>query len=130
MGSRHRHIRKFANGQMTPEEYHSKFAFPPHAKCQACPSRPMTRVIILMEMKEARKNPLIDQWMLVDPASFMSNVVQIRGSDGKPTPYWRVSVVYACKACTPALEKQAAKAPSHCIVEINHGPDPKNRIVA
>ncbi len=124
------HIKKFAGGAMSPEEYHSKFAFPPGATCAACSNRPMIRAIIMMELAEARKNPLVDQMMLMDPGSFMQHVVHIKQSDGSGKPYFRVSVVYACKSCRRALEKQLAKAPSHCIVEINSGPDPKNRVTA
>lgn len=117
-----RHTRKLFGGRMTAEEVHQKYAFPPGAKCNACGRRPLTRVITMMEMAEARKNPMVEAMMAMGPEAFMSQVVAIKGSDGKPQPYLRTGVAYACKGCTPALEKIAAKAPSHCIVEINRGP--------
>lgn len=123
------HRKKFMGGRISPEEFHSKYAFPVGAKCQGCQARPSVRAIVMMELAEARKNPLIDQLMLMDPAAFMSSVVQIKGSDGKAVPYYRCSVVYSCRACRAAMEKQLAKAPSHCIVELNAGPGP-DRVVA
>lgn len=130
MGSRVRHIKKFANGRMTPEEYHSKYAFPPGSRCAGCGAPPVIRAIVMMELAEARKNPNVDAMMLISPADFMNQIVQIKGSDGKAQPYFRCSIAYACKRCGPAMEKQLAKAPSHCIVEINRGPDPTNRVLA
>jgi len=123
------HRKKFMGGRISPEAFHAKHAFPIHAKCQGCGCRPTIRAIVMMELAEARKNPLIDQLMLVDPAAFMESVVQIKGSDGKPAPYYRCSVVYCCQSCRRTMEKQLAKAPSHCIVEINAGPGP-DKVVA
>lgn len=117
-----RHRRKLFGGRMSAEEVHAKLAFPPGSKCSGCGARPTVRGIVLMELVEARKNPLVEAMALADPQAFLSQVVDIKQSDGKGKPYFRCSVAYACKTCSPAMEKQLAKAPSHCIVEINRGP--------
>ena len=106
---------------MTAEEMHAKYAFPIGAKCASCGTRPQVRAIVMMELAEARKNAALMQLAEIDPETFLSQMVQIKGSDGKAQPYYRCSVVYACRRCAPAMEKQLAKAPSHCIVEINRG---------
>ncbi len=110
--------------QYTAEEVHQKYAFPIDAKCAGCGRRPLIRAIVMMELKEARKNPLIDELMLLSPQDFMKGVVQIKQADGRLEPYYRLSVTYACKSCRKAMIKQLAKAPSHCIVEVNEGPGP------
>lgn len=127
-GTRHR--RAFMGGRMTAEQAHAQYAFPPAARCMGCGSnRPYTRAIVMLEMKEALKNPSVSLLAQLAPEDILKQTVQIKGSDGKPRPYFRVSVVYACKTCTPAMEKQLAKAPSHAIVEINRGPSP-DRIIS
>lgn len=119
--SKNIHRQKLFNGRATAEEVHSQLAFPAHAKCTGCNARPDVRAIVMLELKELRtRQPDIDQIMLVDPVAFMSQIVQIRGSDGRPVPYFRASVTYACKACAPTMERQLAKhMPSWAIVEIN-----------
>jgi hypothetical protein len=119
------HRRKLFGGRYTAEEYHSKYAFPVGAKCQACGAPPITRVIVMAPLSEMRRrNGALDALASCSPQSLVEQLVQIDEGDGTPKPYLRVSVVYACKQCSPALEREAAKAPSWCIVEINRGPGP------
>lgn len=118
-----RHKKQLFGGR-SAEEVHSKYAFPRNAKCQVCSYRPLIRGIVMMELQEARKNPFVEQLATAAPEAFLQNVVQLKGSDGTPRPYYRVSVVYACKEHKRELEKALAKAPSHCVVEINYGPGP------
>lgn len=122
------HRKRLFDGKMTAEEVHSKYGFPRHAKCAGCGAPPLIRGIVLMEFAEARKNPMIDQLLLARPEALLEQIVQIKGSDGKPSPYFRVSIAYACKRCAPTMERTLAKAPSHCIVEINRGPGPDKMI--
>jgi hypothetical protein len=116
------HRQKLFGGRHTAEEVHQKYAFPLTAKCGGCGARPLTRALVMMEIKEAMKNPAVQALAAIGPAELMPHIVQIKDSTGATKPYFRVSVTYACKRCTPAMEKQLAKAPSHCIVEINRGP--------
>ena len=127
-----RHRRKLFDGRYTAEEVHTSFAFPPHAQCQGCERPPTMRIIVMAPLDEMRKrNPEFDTVMELDPSFFMQQLVKIRENptDEVGKPYVKVSVVYACKRCTPRAEKAAAKAPSWCIVEINKGPGPDNPIV-
>jgi hypothetical protein len=128
MNVRARHTTKFAGGRMSPEEMHAKYAFPPSAKCAACGKRPQIRAIVMMELAEAKKNEALVRLMEFDPETFLAQLVQIKGSDGRATPYYRCSVTYACRSCSKAMQHQLAKAPSHCIVEINHGIGPQKII--
>ncbi len=115
------HRKKLFGGRMTAEDVHQKYAFPPHAKC-ACGARPMTRAIVMIELEEAKKRmPQLDGVMLFEPQLFLSQIVQIKETD-TTRPYLRISIAYACKMHRRELERQLAKAPSHCIVEFNHGP--------
>ena len=112
------HRRQLFGGRAA-EEVHAEYAFPPNAKCVGCGGRPMVRGIVMMELDEAKKNPALSLLMKLSPEDFVKQLVKIRGSDGKPENYVRVSATYACKSCAPTMEKALAKAPSHCIVEIN-----------
>lgn len=116
------HRKKLFGGRKTAEEVHQQYAFPIGAKCAGCGRRPLIRAIVMMEMKEALKNPAVSMMAQISPGDLFKNIVQIKNSEGKPTPYFRCSVCYACKDCSREMEKQLAKAPSHAIVEINRGP--------
>jgi hypothetical protein len=80
----------------------------------------MTRIIVLVPLAEAkRRDPMLEILSMVNPQKFMETLVQtVHG------PHIRLTTVYACKACTPAAEKVAAKAPSWAIVDIHRGPGP------
>ena len=125
------HIKKFDGGRRTPQEYHAQFAFPIGAKCVGCQGKPCIRAIVMMPLDEAAKHgqipPGADKAPLLFPqlAPFL---VPIKGSDGKPSFYVRTSMAYSCTCCRRDLEKALAKAPSWAIVEINEGPDARNRV--
>jgi hypothetical protein len=123
------HRRKFMQGRMTAEEVHARLAFPIHAKCAGCGRRPTIRAIVLCPLAEMRaRDPDFDtvaDLALVNPEAaekFHGMCVQIKGSDGKPETYVRISTAYCCKTCGPTMERTLAKGPSWCIVEINRGP--------
>lgn len=116
------HRKKLFGGRMTAEEVHQKYAFPMGAKCAGCGALPLIRAIVMMEMKEAMKNPVVEQIAVLSPEALLQHTVQIKTSDGSQKPYFRCSIVYSCKRCQRQMEKQLAKTPSHCIVEINRGP--------
>lgn len=136
--ARDRHHRKqFMGGRMTPEEAHSKFAFPVGAKCAACQNPPLVRAIVMAPLDEMKKrDPDFEQLAnltLTNPKAaekFFAMLVQIKGADGKPTPYVRISSAYACKQCAPEMERALAKGPSWCIVEINRGPGPDKLVTS
>lgn len=115
---------------LTPEEAHVKYGFGPNAKCAGCGRRPLTRIITLAPLKEAMKRyPSVALLAQTNEQLLLEQLVPIRENptDKRPTPYVRLGVAFACKTCTPAAEREAAKAPSWCIVEINRGPGTKTQ---
>lgn len=126
------HRRKLFDGKATAEEVHSRYAFPPGAKCTGCGTTKglMTRFITLAPLDEMRKrDPAVEVVMKTDPQAFFKMLVPLKGASGQPEPYLRIATIYACGPCTPAAERAAAKGPSWCIVEINRGPG-KDKVVS
>jgi len=70
-----------------------------------------------------RRDPKFDALFAANPAVVAQMIVQM--TDG---PYVRVVTQYACPQHRRELEKAAARSPSWAIVELNHGPDPANRV--
>lgn len=136
-GRQHVNRKKFMDGRMSPEEAHAKFAFPVGAKCTGCGAPPTIRGIVMAPLDEVRKrDPDFDTLASlanINPEAatrFYEMLVQIKGSDGKPTPYVRISTAFSCKSCSKTFEKTLAKAPSWCIVEINRGPGPDKLVTS
>jgi len=115
------HRKKFMGGRATPQEVHAAMAFPRDAKC-VCGARPTVRAITLCELSECKRTDAVAELLAQNPVALVERTVMLKGSDGLPTPYVRMGVVYACASCGPTLEKTLAKAPSHWVVEINRGP--------
>ena len=76
----------------------------------------------MAEESEALKSTAVELLRVAQPALYLQSIVKIKGPDGRPRNYFRISTTYACKRCTPAMERVAAKAPSHALVEFNYGP--------
>lgn len=121
------HRRTFENRYgCTPEEYHRQHAFHPSARCAGCRSQKVAvRAITLVPLDELRKrDPAFDLLATRDPAGMMKLLVPL-----KHGPHVRVSTAYACQACAPALEREAARStPSWAIVEFNRGPGPQKLV--
>jgi hypothetical protein len=115
------HRKKLFGGRATAEEVHALHAFPIDAKCGGCSKGHgslQTRVIVLAPVSEMRKrDPMMDMLADARPQDFLKMVVQ-----SKYGPLLRLNTAYACKACSPALEKAVAKgAPSWAVVDIHRG---------
>lgn len=128
------HRKRLFGGRYTPEEYHSKFAFPFGAKCAGCSRKDglSARLITLAPLDELRKRDPMFDLLASDPRGWPQlhkMLVQIRGADNKPIPYVRLATAYSCKACLPAAERAAAQGPSWIQVEINRGPGPLKTVV-
>jgi hypothetical protein len=129
------HRRRFDGGQRSPQEFHAEYAFPPDAKCQGCKAKPSVRAIVLCPLDEAEKAGMIPPGATANPRAFPELapvLVPVRENSSlltKPSWYVRVSMVYSCRMCRAAMERTLAKAPSWAIVEINEGPDVRNRVV-
>ena len=123
-------IRKFQNGDITPNEFYRKHGFPHGATCQGCGAPPAVKAIVLADFKEAVKRGMVPALGLDGQLNeaVAKTIVQLRGPDGRAVPHTRLSMAYACSNCRPTFEKVLAKAPSWCIVEIHEGPNPRNRV--
>lgn len=124
------HRKMFDRGRRTPQEYHQQTAFPLNAKCAACGRPPAVRALVFVPLADARRLGMfgMEELTAAAAAAMLQTVVQLKGPSG-PVSYVRVSSAYSCKSCQPAFEKTLAKAPSWCVVEIQRGPDPTNRVV-
>ena len=113
------HRKRFDAGRSTPEEYHSRYAFGPDAKCALCHVyRPMTRFVVMIpydELKRRDKDFALLEMM--DPGRIAAMMVPL-----KHGMHVRVSTQDVCAACTPAAEKLAAKGPSWAVVNIIRAP--------
>ncbi|KKN72063.1 hypothetical protein LCGC14_0414580 [marine sediment metagenome] len=119
------HRKKLFGGLQTAEEYHSEHAFPPNARCQGCKTRGVTtRIIVYYPVDEVKKrDPAFAAISEVSPQKFLALLMQTKSG-----PMVRISTVYACKQCTPTIEKAAAKGPSWALVDINRGPGPDKAV--
>lgn len=122
-------LKKFMNGDITPQDFHRKHGFPPGAKCQACGAPPAIKAIVLAEYKEAVQRGMIPNIGIDGQLNeaVAKTIVNLRGPSG-PVPHTRLSAAYACSNCAVMMERSLAKAPSWCVVEIHRGPDPTNRV--
>ena|SRR5260221_14568497 len=128
LSSRVLHRKKFDGGRRTPNEYHAAESFPLDARCAGCGARPVMRAQVFAPFDECSKRGMLPEGALINPA-ILQAVVQLKGASGQPEPFIRLSVVYSCKMCQKAFEKQCARAPSWCFVDLEFGPDPTNRVV-
>jgi hypothetical protein len=118
-----RHIKKFMNGDMTPEEAHCSVVFAGMVcGSNGCGRRPRVRVTVFLPVDEMRKrHQLFDVMFTTNPLKLKNMTVKTAHGD-----YIRISEAYACKSCQPSLEKAAAQAPSYAMVDIFRPlPDPK-----
>lgn len=107
-------------GQYTAQEVHQMYAFPAGATCQTCARRPLIRAITMARVDDAKKH--FEEVAALPLDLLMERIVQLKGVDGKPEPYVRLGVAYACRGCAKEMEKALAKLPSWVCVEINRGP--------
>lgn len=76
---------------------------------------------------EALKRGLVPPGHQAGP-EVLERTVMLRRGDGTPEPHVRLSVTYSCRACQRAFERELARAPSWCVVDLNHGPNPRELV--
>jgi hypothetical protein len=113
------HRKKFQGGRCTPEEFHSRYAFPKHAQCP-CGAPPMSVARTYYPLDELVKQR--PEWMGKLLASGGSEALYKLMAEFVDGIYVRVAVVYACKAHRAEMERAAAQGPSWARVHFNHGP--------
>lgn len=118
-----RFMQKFMDGKMTPEEVWRKLVL--HRRvCAGCGSPKCAILIrVFMPLQEAMERNLalvtyMHRWAV------MQGIDQIPTVDfgNPPEPFIRASETGWCDNCKSAAEKQAARGPSWCVVEIEKGP--------
>jgi len=115
-------IEKFKRKELTPTELHRVVAWS-GGSCDKCGGLPVVRVRVFAEFAECnRRSPEF----VIKLA--MENDGRLPVVDFKQGKYIRISQSYACEHCKQELIKEAAKAPSWACVEVDEGPDPKNRV--
>lgn len=119
------HRTQFAGGRYTPQELHSKYAFPIGAKCAGCGAPPLTTIRTFAEEAEMlKRDPRLKILLMADPDKYGAMRLVT-----KMGPYLRIAEVYACSRCTPDAERAAAKHPSWCFADINRGPEALRLVV-
>lgn len=122
-------LRKFKNGDITPQDYHVKHAFPLAAKCSVCGAHPHICILVYAEATEAGRRGLIPI-ATSEAAERAIRATMITLSDGGTEKlYFRAHKIYACAQHQTMAERVAAKAPSWCAVDIQRGPNPTNKVV-
>lgn len=122
-----RHVKKLMGGRRTAQEVHQLYAFPPGAKCHTCMRRPLLRAITMARVDDAKQH--FQHIAELPLEALVKLLVTLKGVDGKPEPYVRLGMAYACKQCSRDLERTLAKLPSWVCVEINRGPAQEKLIV-
>jgi hypothetical protein len=74
-------------------------------------------------LDEAIKRGFVRTDNLMQQADLLKVLVHINESAASPNKkYVRMNTAYFCSGCSTTVEKELAKTPSWCIVEINRGP--------
>lgn len=120
-----RHIKKFMDGKMSPQELHQRLGI--RKNCYGCgkPAVVRLRTFVALDELTKRQPEYVAQIMASNPnGPYVPTVATKYG------PMVKVSDIGACALCAKEAEKAAARGPSWCIVEIDRGPDPKQAVSA
>ncbi|TXH57455.1 MAG: hypothetical protein E6Q97_04440 [Desulfurellales bacterium] len=119
------HRKKFQDGRETPQEMHSRLAFPVGAKCSGCGGPPLIKIRSFAEEDELlKRDPRLKILQLVNPENYAS--MRLKTKMGY---YLRLGEVYACSRCGPEAERAAAKHPSWVFCDIDRGPNPLKIVI-
>lgn len=113
------HRQKLFGGVATAQEVHAKYGFRQPCGAPRCPNLPVIQIKMLM---------LHDEFVQRQPQ--LATMIAMTNEAGRyvpavPTtfgPMVMFSKVTACRVHQKELEKEAAKAPSYVLVEIDRGP--------
>lgn len=129
-----RHFKKLFGGRETAFEVHRKAAWfcidgngnHVPAFCYRCRSKDV-RIQLEFHMNPEellRREPMMAAMIMEEQEDHGLPVW--KSKYGPMTPFWKE---YACGACQKIVEIQAARLPSHILVQIDRGPDPDKTIV-
>jgi hypothetical protein len=116
------HIKKFAGGQMTPDEMWRLYGV--RDKCQ-CGQMGAIRIRTFM-----RPADLIKHSDPVTLAAIMQKYPDgmLPTQETKDGPMVLVGNTAVCPSCKVTAERVAARLPSYVYVDISRGPDPTNKV--
>jgi hypothetical protein len=123
------HRKKFMDGRMTPDEVEASVM--PIGKRCPCGAPPTCVARVFMPLDEVVKQigqTELGRLLVEKPDEFQSLCLDLPQHGGV---FVRASTAYSCRAHLPEMERQAAKAPSWCYVDIDRGPEvmERNRVV-
>lgn len=113
------HRRKLFGGKQTAEEVHTQALA---KRCRACPAPAVTTIKVFAPQVDLR----VDQLAAIS-AAHDGQVPVMNTKEGR---FVRVSMVHACRQCTPAAERAATRHPSSWFVEFDRGPGVDRPLVA
>jgi len=116
------HVKHFMQGEMSPNEMHRKLAWGGRG-CTKCGQPAAIRVRIFAEVAEISKRS--PQFLMQLAAENSGEVPVVDFKYGK---FVRVSEVFGCSHCRAGLEREAAGAPSWCLVELDRGPSDTTQV--
>lgn len=109
------------DGRMTRQEFHAANSFKPSERCH-CGRRPERQSFLYGEYDEVMKRGMVDPMIAQSPGLLAALIVKLKGPDGQPRDYVRISRIVFCKDCTVTAERVMAKHPSWCVVDRDYGP--------
>jgi hypothetical protein len=117
------HREKLFGGRATAEELHAKLAF--HgAACDGCKS-PHVSIRIQVFIRIVDMNP--SERIAVEEGIRLGMIKPVKLATGMAIMYSRV---HACRLCSPAAERAAARGPSYAIVDIMRSPGAEKPLVS
>ncbi len=115
------HRKKLFGGRPAAEVY-AETAWP-GAKCTGCGGPPAMRVQVFVALQDMSAQTR--EAILYEIAFRRIDTVRT-----KLGPAIRTSEAYACRLCSPSLERTVARhAPSYALVDLERGPGPDNPVV-
>ena len=115
-GKRINGVKKFMDGEYSPSEVHKALAWGGR-RCDKCGAPSAIRIRVFAEYKEVlQRSP---EFVMKLAADHNGEVPVVDFKSGK---FIRVSEAFACAGCKQEAQREAAKAPSWCCVEIDEGP--------
>lgn len=118
------HRRKLFDGRTTAAEVHARHVFA-GKKCNGCGGPPAIRI----------RSFVPADWLLREKPEVAMELAALHGGsipcvDFTMGRYVRVGDAFACALCRRTCEREAAKAPSYFVMQIDEGPGPEKTVSA
>lgn len=121
----------FGTGRgLSPQELHRALGF--RKLCEQCGGPPVVRLKAFMPLDEfVRRDPLMAAMIEATSENGRIPTVMFYTNQSKTSmaPFVKYADICACEGHRKEAEQLAARLPSFCVVEIDRGPDPTQRVV-